>query len=268
MEISGSELELRKGQGLGKGPGIRLTERDFDLLAFLHDQSFSSLSGLYYRFFDRRKNSTDPLPKNLWVTRQRVACLRQAGLIASQRVFSDPQALYLLTREGYQVLEARRELGLYVEPSAAIDFRYFEHDRRVNLCRIALERSGKCLKWYPDRFLRKKRAYPYGENGWVKFPQAAIPDGVFISSKGERVAIELELTPKKRERTIEKCRHYKRLFLSAGDSGPSLHRVLWIASTPRIGRDLERVLGGEPCFTLYSFESLVGGTLGREALSL
>ena len=49
--------------------GLRLTERDLDLLRFLHEQQFASLA---YRFFDRSRYrnklpsipSIDPFPEN------------------------------------------------------------------------------------------------------------------------------------------------------------------------------------------------------------
>jgi hypothetical protein len=160
-----------------EGPGFRLTVRDLDLLQFLHEQQFASLAMLFFQFFDRRTKAADPLPENLWVTRQRVAMLRQAGLISTQKVFTESKALYLLTRVGYDVLRQRRELALDAPPPDGIDFRYYEHDKRVSLCRVALERDGKSYKWYPDRFLRKKLGYPFGDKGFVRFPKGMIPDG-------------------------------------------------------------------------------------------
>lgn len=248
-------------------PRFRLTERDLDILKFLHEQQFASLPMLYFRFFDRREKTTDPCPENLWVTRQRVALLRQAGLVASQKLFTEAKALYLLSKAGYEVLRRQRELSLDAEPPESIDFRYYEHDKRVSLCRIALERSGKSEKWYPDRFLRQKKGYPFGAKGFVKFPHGMIPDGVFISARHERVSFELELTPKKRERYAEKRDAYFRFLLERDSNGePPLHRAVFVACTDRIGKDLSEFFHESERFRVIQYESLVGGTLGKEAL--
>ena len=50
--------------------GFRLTERDIEILGFLLDQKFASLEQIYFRHFDARKTVSEPLPKNLYVTRQ------------------------------------------------------------------------------------------------------------------------------------------------------------------------------------------------------
>lgn len=261
------ETEMRRTAG----PGFRLTERDLDLLQFLQEQQFASLGMLYYRFFDRRSRANDPVPDQLWVTRQRLATLRRAGLVSTQRVFTEGKALYLLSLAGYAILRQRRELALDAPPPATVDFRYYEHDRRVGLCRIALERAGKSFKWYPDRFLRRQRGYPYGERGFVKFPPGLIPDGVFISGKNERISFELELTPKKRERYQEKREGYRRLMAERGREGSGehlLHRAVLVACTDRIGKDLTEFFGGTDRFRVVQYGSLVMGTLGKEALTL
>jgi hypothetical protein len=52
---------------------------------------------IYYRFFDHRASIEEAPPENFWVTRQRLMALKQAGLISSQRVYTDSKAVYLLT---------------------------------------------------------------------------------------------------------------------------------------------------------------------------
>ena len=240
-------------------------------MAFLYEQKFATLLVLFLRFFDRRRSIDEALPNRLWVTRQRLAVLRQAGFIASQRVYTQAQGLYLLTPRGYEMLRCNRQVMLDKEPVRVVDFRYFEHDRRVTLCRVALERQGKCLKWHSDRYLRLKRGFPLDSGKFFKLPDTVIADGVFVSSKNERVAFELEHTPKKRERYEDKRFHYLKL-LEGSDSSlsggvPALQRVLLVASTDRIGKDLQEYFGIHPRFQILSFESLVGGCLGKEALS-
>jgi hypothetical protein len=254
--------------------GLRLTGRDLDLLRFLHDQQFASLAMLYYRFFDRRASASDPIPTNCWVTRQRLAALKQAGLICSQRVYTEGKALYLLTRAGYEVVRQKRELWVYEEPAPAIDFRYYEHDKRVSMCRVALEREGKAVVWHPERYLRRRRGLRLPDGGWMRFAVGTIPDGVFVSSKNQRVALELELTPKTRERYRAKLEAYLRMFAGEGvadkgKTGAGVELVVFIACTDRIGKDLQEIFYPtvpSDLFIIRSYESLVGGALGKEAL--
>src|SRR3974377_1995412 len=77
--------ESRRGPRAGRSPGFRLQERDYDIFGFLLDQKFASLEALYFRFFDARKSPTDPLPRNLFVARQRLGILRRAGFFFSLR---------------------------------------------------------------------------------------------------------------------------------------------------------------------------------------
>jgi hypothetical protein len=255
-----------------KAPGFRLTERDVQILKFVYEQKFATLELLYFRFFDRRKLSSDPIPENTWVTRQRISVLRRAGFLSSQRVYTDSKAVYLLTGLGYQVLKSKRELLYYSEPVQQVDFRYFEHDRRVSYCRTVFERSEKCLQWFPERYLRSNRGFEVGDKRYL-VPGDAIPDGVFLSSKEERIAFELEFTPKKRERYEEKCRRYLSFMHGIDRHGRGglnesvFQRVVIVACTDRIGKDLQELFN-HPGISVLSFEKLVGGTLGAGALGV
>lgn len=104
VEIESRErVEEGRGAQAGSRANFRLTDRDVEILGFLLDQKFASLEQLYFRFFDARKAVSEPLPPNLHVTRQRLQVLKRAGLVTSQRVFSEPRSLYLLSPFGYQI---------------------------------------------------------------------------------------------------------------------------------------------------------------------
>ena len=265
-EETGAEIRkvgVRKKASLG----LRLTERDFEILSFLYDQKFASLPVLYFRFFDRRASVEEAVPKNFWVTRQRIAVLRQAGFIDSQRAYTDAKALYLITKAGYEILKTRCDLELSREPVRTVDFRYFDHDKRATLCRAALERHGKSKRWFSDRYLRIKKGYPIESGEFCRLPDGIIPDGVFLSSKNEFVALEVEHTPKKRERYVEKRRTYQNLIFRGATGGDKmLHRVIFVSSSDRIGKDLEEIYGRDKEFQVVSFEKLIGSYLGGEAL--
>ena len=155
---SGSVVQIKKDSGSGNtvthGLSLRLTERDYELFAFLLDQKFASLETLYYRFFDHRKSIHDKPPKEFFVARQRLALLKRAGLITAQRVYSESKSVYLLTQLGSRALEGKFPDAIYAQPVREVDFRNYDHDRRVNLVRVCFEREKKVM------LIRKKLKNP------------------------------------------------------------------------------------------------------------
>ncbi len=234
--MSESESEVRK-KPKGRYETFRLMGRDVEILGFLLDQKFASLEQLYFRFFDVREKVTDPLPPGLHVTRQRLQVLKRAGLITSQRVFSEARSLYLLTSRGFQIFRSRWPHEAFASAVRSVDFRNYDHDTKVNDCRIAIERTGKVMKWLPERRLRMKGFE--SEFSFSELPQELVPDGIFISSRGERIAFEIETTPRKKARYEEKRDAF--LGVMRGPE-PLLHRVFWVGFT-------DQVLGGIKAYT-------------------
>ena len=83
-----------------------------------------------------------------------------------------------------------------------------------------------------------------------ELPKELVPDGVFISSKGERIAFEIETTPRKRSRYEDKRDGFLRVMRG---SNPLLHRVFWVGYTDRIFSELTEVVGGRPEFVVESY---------------
>jgi hypothetical protein len=156
------------------------------------------------------------------------------------------------------LLKANRESLLDKGPLTSVDFRTFEHDRRVSFCRIALERQGKSLRWHSDRYLKHKSGYPLLSGRHYSMKRRLVPDGLFVSSREELVALEVEHTHKRRERYDEKRRYYRALIehskIEAKMYGEEicLHRVMFIASTDRVGKDLQEFFGEVSGFSVMS----------------
>lgn len=253
MEIEHiNDLKAGKKDKTSKSDGslkIRLTDRDFEIFGFLLDQKFASLEQIYFRFFDARKQVSDELPSGLHVTRQRLQLLRQAGFISTQRVFSEARSLYLLTSSGYQVFRSKRpEAAFLSQPSKAVDFRNYEHDTKVNDCRIAIERTGKIIRWLPEKRLRAQGFE--SEFSWSELPKELVPDGIFITSKGERVAFEIETTPRKKIRYEEKRDGFLSVMVGLK---PLIHRVIWTGFSDRVYQDLKDVAGKKDGFIIESY---------------
>ena len=244
-----------------KSHGFRLTERDVELLGFLLDQKFASLEQVYFRFFDVRAKVTDELPQNLFVTRQRLQVLRRAGLVSTEKVFSESKSLYLLTTLGFQIFRARRPHDAFASPTKDVDFRNYDHDTKVNDCRIAIERTGKVMKWLPERRLRAQGFE--SEFSWSELPKELVPDGIFISKKnGDRIAFEIETTPRKKSRYEEKRDGF--LSVMRGQS-PLIHRVIWVGFTDRVFSDLTAVAGKQPQFSVESYSHFLSKLWPRGA---
>jgi hypothetical protein len=246
-EIESEEAVNRKAKPQAQLK-FRLTSRDIDLLGFLLDQKFASLEQLYFRFFDVRDSVTTLLPNNLYTTRQRLQKLRHLGLISTERVFSESKSLYLLTYLGYQIFQGKRPDDAYSRPMRQVDFRSFGHDTKVNDCRIAIERQGVVMKWISERRVRMKGfSSQFSES---KLPKEIVPDGIFVSTKGKRVAFEIETTKRERRRYKEK----KEAFLSVmRGQEPLIHLVIWVGATEQIYRDLRLTTEGEKVFSVESY---------------
>ena len=228
---------------------FRLTDRDLEILGFLLDQKFASLEQLYFRHFDVRESAQDPMPKGLHVTRQRLQILKRAGLISTERVFSESRSLYLMTPFGFQTFQSKRPSEAYAKPMVTVDFRNFEHDTKVNDCRIALERTGKVMKWISER--RVRIAGFESQFSFSELPETIVPDGVLVSSKGERVAFEIEASPREKRRFIQKREAYESVMRG---TNPLFHKVIWTSATAPLHTVLKDVIGGDPRFLLNSYD--------------
>ena len=242
---TGSILKVRSNVKL---KNFRLTDRDLDIFGFILEQKFASLEQIYFRFFDVREKVTDPLPKGLFVTRQRLQILKRHGFLKSEKVYSESKSLYLVTGLAVQVLRSKKPHLADLKVISQIDFRNYEHDTKVNDCRIAIERTGKIIRWLPERKLRAQGFE--SDFSWNELPSELVPDGIFITSKGERVAFEIETTPRKKSRYEEKLSGLRSVMVG---SRPLIHRVIWVGFTDRIYGDLKEVAGSTDGFLVESY---------------
>lgn len=230
--ISSSKTKTKK---------LLIQPRDYLILKFILEQKFASLEVIYFRFFDVRKNSSDPLPNHFWTTRQRLSKLRQACLIKTEKVLSSSRAHYLLTPLGYRTLLSHVEV-LNIKPAKRIDFSLYEHDLRVSLIRAIAERKGAVKAWYSEKVIRGS-VVPIVEGGF-KFAKDLYPDAVFINSKGERVALEFEMSRKGLRRVENKVRDYER-YLGSWRGGKVIDKVWIVSIRQNINNVYQRAIGSE-----------------------
>ncbi len=129
-----------------------------------------------------------------------------------------------------------------------VDFRNYEHDTKVNDCRIAIERTGRVMRWIPDRQIRMEGFK--SKYSWSRLPKEVVPDGIFISKEGKRIAFEIETSSRAKERYKDKCRSYQGVMF--GDD-PLFSRVIWVGLTDRIQATLKDVVQNRERFSVESY---------------
>ena len=215
--------------------GIRLQKRDYEILKMLLDQKFLSLEMVYLRFFCLKESIDTQTPKNLWTVRKRLSKLRRSGLIKTEKVLLSGKGHYLITRRGVQMLESSLKENIPLRETRRIDFSLYLHDFKISMIRVLLEIRGKCREWYSEKRIRSL-ALPLIEDTF-RFGPDFYPDAVFINSKGDRTALELEVSRKGFSRIREKLDHYGKLI----DEG-ILDKVWVVTTKPSIGRLYNKAL--------------------------
>ena len=252
-----------------KSDGFELQARDYEILRFILEQKFSSLEAIYFRFFDVRKADTDPLPKNLWTTRQRLSKLRVSALIKTEKVLSSGKAHFLLTSFGYKVLTHHVSTLIPVKPTKEIDFSLYEHDSRITMVRALTEAKKKCTRWYSEKWLKASPIYIDNKYRYT-FSKDIRPDAVFINTKNEKIAFELEMARKGRTRLEEKISLYDNLLRSKvhysdeggdGSEYKVLDKVWFVTTKPAVHRHLQRAIKNisrEPeCYRIDLYDQVV-----------
>ncbi len=179
--------------------GYRLTERELDVLEFILEMKFSTIEDLHAKFFKVTKwGSTS---NSLIWAKQRISHLVKTEMLQIlTEVCNRP--LYVLTQKGYNFLKNSRPSKNYCRPLFDVDGRVFDHDQRVTQVRIALESSGQIKEWTSERQLSEI------EEVKKYLPTEFRPDGIYINSQGQKIAFELEIARKSKERYQQKVKRY------------------------------------------------------------
>lgn len=194
------ERKVRK-----KEVGIRLGKRDFELMRFLIESKYGTVSQIYEMFF-RFDKGTAKYCSN------RLSLLVRSGFLISHGQHDTLEKIYTVSRKGHQfTCDFFGEVEL---PSACetVDRRAFIHDRGLVWIRIFLEKTGKAISWESERLVRRKLFFRLSEEERRKgnpLGKELIPDAIFINSKGERCALEFEHTIKPENAYEKKFRRYR-----------------------------------------------------------
>ncbi|WP_413942745.1 replication-relaxation family protein [Bdellovibrio sp. HCB-162] len=221
-----NELDLgkliRENGRVKKDRGVILTERDIEVIEFILDMKFSSVEDIFERFF-KVTLAGEEARSNEWAIR-RLQQLAKAGYLKGTFSFSERTKFYLATPKGYKAVSDAKPEAYVIKPSQVIDHRTFAHDRLVLESRIILENQRAASCWISDKKLRSSRELAGG------LVHSNVPDGIFKTESGERVALELELSLKSRSQYITKVRKYVSMMRSENQAVKVFDRVLYVCA--------------------------------------
>jgi len=160
---------------MAKGTGVKLTERDIEILKFINDFGFCEMPQLDRRF-DLKK------PRNYQIINRLV----EGGLIHHERVFYGRHGIYRLTNKGARLTD--------LPPLSRIPLATYTHDITLIEVYLKLRKHHPEAQWISERQLtRDKHADGVGKRGHLS-------DGILVFPEGKQVAIEVELSLKSKYR--------------------------------------------------------------------
>lgn len=235
--------------------GVRLVGRDKVLLSYL----------VRYKAATREQIQRELFP-SASTTKRRIGKLKAAGLLEGGRIYYEGPAVYHVTAAGARL--ADEDL-----PAPRLDVTKLGHTLElVDLSwalRAGLPADGgttdpslhPCLAYFTERELRRDKLRTRREKGSGRMESGRTghtPDGLLVLAKGEHVAIELELSTKRKNR-------YERIFddYKKQRAAGEVDRVVWYfgsAADMRAARGAahRRGSGGFCEFRLYRLPEILG----------
>jgi len=166
-----------------KGKGVRLTERDLQLIRWINGHRATTAEQVAKKF-----------GLSIPVAKRRLYGLKSLGCLVYEKVFNGKPGIYMAASMGIDA--ANDQL-----PAAKFLLGSYEHDLQlVDLAVMLEQKTG--AEWKTDRQIRHEK----GLKG-VGTP-GHIPDGVLSFPDGARIAIELELSPKGAGKTEKILKEY------------------------------------------------------------
>ena len=224
---------------------VRLTPREIELLEFVLDQKFANQEALYLRFYQGEGS------KSSRYAYHRLHLLQQNGFLIPTRVFTEGCYYYLASPLSHAIVQGKQPERTVSPPAESIDFRTFEHDRRVMLARVHREKKGEVTNWLSERRLKQEWT---AANGY-RLAREYMPDAIFTNRAGGHVAFELELAAKTRERVAKKVSRF--LEVMKEPSG-AFSRTLFVACSEPVYQMLLSVTRPYPkLFKVMRYEEIV-----------
>jgi hypothetical protein len=211
---------------------VRITERDRLLLAFAAEHKLVLAS-----------QAMALLGTSIGAAARRLRDLRSDGLLCSDRLFDEQPLCWQVTREGLGVIESR------LPAPRSVDRAGYRHDVGVGWLWLAAHAGvwGEMREVVSERAMRSRdgrspgserfgvRLGGLGPGGRERFHY---PDLLLVDPRGNRIAVELELTSKDKRRLEG--------ILAGYAADPRVAAVLYLVDRPAVGRAIQasaRALG-------------------------
>ena len=167
--------------------GLRLTNRDIEILKFINEFGFCEISHISRRFNLKR-------PRNYQVIKR----LINAGFIKHERIFYGRPGIYKLTIDGSNLTT--------LPPISKVPLSVYEHNLKLIDLYITLSEKHQNLEWMSERQLKHDKFKDgVGQTGHIC-------DGIMVFPDGKKIAIELELSMKGERRLNQILKNYSMQF--------------------------------------------------------
>ena len=252
---TGNNQITKKAGSLRKN--IILSERDYEVLAFILDMKFASVQEVYEKFF--KNFDLDGNEFGFFYAKKRLVHLEQCGFLKSTKEFFNSKRLFFGTMRSYFILSNFYPDKILVRPQGSIDGRTLFHDFLLLGLRLKLESSKKITSWLSDR---KLRCFPELAGGLTG---GYVPDGIYTMPDGTNIAFELEIALKGKDKYREKIRKYICLLKSSSNVKP-FSKVHFVYAKDIVGSHLTRETKLYP--ELFTIESLANYQTSQTNLNL
>ncbi len=236
---------------------VELTARDFEIIQFIIEMKFSSVDEVFRKFFKLKLNAE--LAKSQAWAKKRLQQLEKARFIKSVYSFSESTRFYVGTYLGYYALAQMKPLEFLVKPHLGFDQRVFNHDRQVLNCRLNLEESKSGSDWISERKLKSDPQV------MKNLTALYIPDGLYTSVTGQKIAFELEIAIKSKSRYKDKIKKYVNIIRSEKNKSRLFDHVHYVCAKDTLKSHLmkeTRIFGA-----LFKIETIAEFLSSNEVLT-
>ena len=166
---------------------MKLTERDIGILKFINEFGFSEMPQIERRFGLKKPRSYQLLTR-----------LVEEGYVKHERVFHGRHGIYRLSRKGAKLT--------HLPPLARVPLANYKHDITLMEVYLRLREQYPQALWISERELKRDKYF----DGVGKFGH--LSDGLLVFKDGKRIAVEVELSLKSRNRVEQILRWYGGVF--------------------------------------------------------
>jgi hypothetical protein len=237
-----------------KKENFRMTSRDMDILEFILEMKFSTIEDIHSKFFKFTRTGQQSICLR-WA-RERVAHLVKADFLKPVKDVCY-RTLYIVTQKGYFFLRNSRMDRIYSRPLLSVDGRTYNHDQKVIQIRTQLEENGLVTSWTSERQLAEIEEFK------KYLPTEFRPDAIYEAKDGHKVAFELEIARKSKERYQQKIKRYIQLITDHTDR-PIFSKVHFVCEKQTV---LDLIQDQAALFQTYFQFDLLSSVLKQERIS-